>query len=335
MREMQYAASGQDIFMPWTYPPSFNLIVALFPFGPRGLSYAVFISLTFVGYVLVLHRLAGPNLTAVLIAVFPTMIVTMRTGQNGFLTGLLVGLFCLAFLRNQNRAGLSLGLMVIKPHLALGLGVLVLATQRWKVLFLGLGVVAAVLVLATLTFGTEVWPAFLGSIPEAKENLSKGLYPLFRMTSVYAALFTLDASPETAMIAQAFVAVAACIAIAMASLKGMPQHHVLALSCLATLAVSPYNYDYDMPILGVGLAIVAADLTAQARPIEKLALLYLSWLACGWGMLIATVFLTEETADAWREYPSLGAVGHLLLGALVWRILYRKVQSERTLPAPL
>lgn len=323
MRAMQKAASGRDILMPWTYPPQFDLVTALFPFGSRGLSYALFITLTFFGYVLVLRSLAGQYLTAVLIAVLPTLVVTVRIGQNGFLTGALIGLFCLAFLRDRIVAGVPLGLMVVKPHLAIGLGVLVLATQRWKVLLLALAVVVAFSVVATLAFGSAVWPAFLASVPEAKENLKQGLYPIFRMTSVYAALFALGVAPGPAMIAQACVAVTVCAAIVVAHLKDIAVRRLLGLSCLATLAISPYNYDYDMPILGTGLALLACDLMTRALPVEKLALLGLSWLSCGWGLFILSMRHQFDIAAPTQNHLSLAALGHLLLFVLVWHILRR------------
>lgn len=323
MRAMQKAASGTDTFMPWTYPPPFDLVTALFPFGSRGLSYALFISLTFVGYVFVLHRLAGIYLSAVLFAILPTLIITVRIGQNGFLTGALVGLFCLTMLRGRTLAGVPLGLMVIKPHLAIGLGVLVLVTRRWNVLLTGLAVVAAVSALATLCFGTDVWLAFKASVPEAKENLEKGLYTIYRMTSTFAAAFTLGAPAGLAMIAQVCVAVMALAAIVLASLKGMPLRQVLGLSCFATLAVSPYNYDYDMPILGLGLAVLAVDLMTRALLVERLALLGLSWLSCGWGLFVVSFYKQDGVPFGVQTDPSLAAFGHVFLFLLVWYILRR------------
>ena len=330
MRAIQKSITGEDTFMPWTYPPHFDLVAALLPFGSRGLSYAVFITVTFLGYIYVLRRLAGPYLTAVLIALLPALVMTMRIGQNGFMTAALVGLFCLSFLNARTVAGVPLGLMVIKPHLALGLGVLVLVTRRWKVLVLGLAVVAAVSALATLAFGTEVWPAFLASVPEAQESMKRGLYPMFRMTSAYAALFTLGMAPGSAMIVQACIAVAACAAIVVASVRGMPMRQLLGLSCFATLAISPYNYDYDMPILGVGFALMASDLMARARPVEKLALLGLTWLSCGWGMAMVTLRRHLDISDSPPDQVSLAAFGHLLLIGLVWHILRREPVPQHT-----
>ena len=50
---------------------------------------------------------------------FPAMAITIGCGQNGFLTGALIGLVCLNVERRQLLAGLALGAMVIKPHLRL------------------------------------------------------------------------------------------------------------------------------------------------------------------------------------------------------------------------
>jgi Glycosyltransferase family 87 len=310
MGSVQKSVGGEGIFMPWTYPPHYDLVISFLAFGSRGLAYGVFISLTFVCYVFTLHRLAGKHV-----------------GQNGLLTGALAGLFCLAILRGGAVAGVPLGLMVIKPHLAIGFGVMVLVTQRWKVLLIGLAVVAIFSALATWAFGMDVWPAFLQSVPEAQRNMAEGNYLFFRMTSIYAALLMLGVSAGTAMITQAFVALAACAAILMARLKGMSPRQILGISCFATLAISPFNHDYDMMIMGTGLAVIVADLMERTNRAEKLVIFALSWLTCGWGMVINTIHYDEIVSATMTRYLSLGAFGHLSLFLFVCYILLRRKPS--------
>ena len=135
------------------------------------------------------------------------------------------------------------------------------------------------------------------------------------------------------MIALASVAMAACTAIVFAHLKGMPLRNVLGLSCIATLAVSPYNYDYDIPILGVGLAVLAMDLFSRA-PVEKLALLGLSWLFCGWHLFSVAMQPQPGVTETLRNQLSLGAFGHAMLFVLVWHILLRSAEDQLIVPRP-
>lgn len=309
--------SGLDSSMPWTYPPPFDLIVALFPLLPRGLSYLVFTGGSFVLYLWVLHRLAGPALTMVLSLTLPILLIQLACGQNGFLTGALVGWMAIAVVERRAGAGVPLGLMVIKPHLGLALGLWALARGRWDIVAwavaVGLGAAAA----STLAFGPGVWLAFRAGVAEAAGFLALGDYPLFRMTSLYAGLHRMGVDPALAMAAQAGLGLAALAAVAWVARRGLAARPALALACAATLLVSPYTYDYDLTILGVALALIAPDLLARARRVQMVALLALLWGAGGWGLLRSILNHTlapAEVALVQLHAPSVGAP--LLLAAL-------------------
>ena len=85
------ASGGADSFMPWTYPPQFDLLLAPFGLIPVWLAYFLFTSLTLVFFLFVLRSIAGADFLLALIVLFPAMQVTMACGQNGFLTAGLIG----------------------------------------------------------------------------------------------------------------------------------------------------------------------------------------------------------------------------------------------------
>lgn len=326
MAAIQREMVGHDGFMPWTYPPQFNLASMLFPLVPRGLAYALFTGLTLAFYLGVIARLAGAAFPMVLLALAPPIYVTVTIGQNAFLTGGLMGLFCLLALAGRASSGWALGLLVIKPHLGVGLGVHALAAGRWWVI--GRALVVAVLstLLVTWVFGVEIWIGFVEGVDQAAEALRTDFYPLFRMTSVYAALHTLGVEPRLALWVQTGMALMACGAVAVAVLRGMVLRHSLALACFASALVSPYLYDYDMVITGAGIALIAGDLVARTTWPERLLLLALIWVAGGWGMIhaIASAGLDwEDRAANARATLSFGAFAYLALLVLGWRILHR------------
>ncbi|WP_354096927.1 glycosyltransferase family 87 protein [Bradyrhizobium sp. RT10b] len=109
--------------MPWTYPPQFDLLVAPFALLPAGVAYLLFVTATLTIYLLTLRAIAGKNFAQIMVVMFPALAITVGCGQNGFLTGALIGLVCLNVERRQVLAGLALDAMVIKPHLALAAGV--------------------------------------------------------------------------------------------------------------------------------------------------------------------------------------------------------------------
>lgn len=139
MREMlvaQRQASGVQSFMPWTYPPPFTLAMQGLSYLPIGLAFALFTLASLAFYTCVLRSIAGAWFIPAMIAIAPAIILNLRTGQNGFLIAGLIGLFLLTFRGNRTIAGFPLGLMIIKPHLAVGVGLITISKRRWNVVLL-------------------------------------------------------------------------------------------------------------------------------------------------------------------------------------------------------
>lgn len=326
MSAIQQQWLDHDGFMPWTYPPPFDLLTAALPLLPRGLSYALFIGLTLAVYLALLARLAGSSMMELLIALLPTLFVAIASGQNSFLTGALMAGCALLTLANRAEEGLPLGLLVIKPHLGIGLGLHALFTRRWGALGIALGVALVLSAAATLVMGPGIWPAFRGAIRAAGELLAVDFYPIFRMPSVYALLFSLGLPAGAALVGQGLAALLASAAVAFAVLRHLPPRWSLAVACFSSALMSPYFYDYDMTIVGVGVALIVGDLLARSTLGERRLLLVLGWTAGGWGLAceIATNGLDWEARTALTQaLPSMGAVAYLLLLALIARILSR------------
>jgi hypothetical protein len=241
-------------------------------------------------------------------------------GQNGFLTAAIIGLFALLWLRDggRTRAGVPLGLLVIKPHLGIGLGVLVLVSGQWRLLATAFATVALFCLLSLAAFGPEAWTAFLAATRFAGESMEKGLYPLFRMTSAYALGFSFGLPSGAAL---ALVAV-------VATVRGhWPPRRQMGVALFATLAISPYNYDYDMAVLGLALAVLAPDLLRHGLWQERLALLAATWLCTGSGLYITVYLIEEKTADT-NAFVSLGWIGFALMALLLARILRRAQAAQ-------
>lgn len=290
--QMKFA--GTTSFMPWAYPPPYTLVVEGLALMPIGFAFALFTATSFVFYLLVLRRIAGVYLPGVLIATLPTTILVLRTGQNGFLTAGLIGCFLLASARGRTIAGLPLGLMIIKPHLAAGIALLTLMERRWKTMAVAAGVVIVALAIATAVYGGGIWPAFLGGVREAGTFLAKGYYPLFRMSSVYASVWAFGGSPSLALALHGIGALAGVGLLVHVWIARYEAHVVAAVACVASLFVSPYSYDYDLTILGVGIAFVLPDILKRARPWESVGLFLLAWFATGYGMAANTFLKSTD-----------------------------------------
>jgi hypothetical protein len=325
--------TGTLSFMPWTYPPPFTLFVAGLAMLPIGLGFLLFMSLSLTLYLVVLRRIVGPYLPGVMIVIMPTLLLLARTGQNGFLTGGLIGLFLLAFLQRKPGAGLPLGMMIIKPHLAVAIALTTLAQRRWQTVMVAAATVITLLLIPTLVFGPSIWRGFFDGIAESGTYLSKGYYPLFRMTSLYAAAFTLGAGPGLAMAIQATGALAALAALFVLWKRNVAPHRLAAAVCCATLFISPYNYDYDLTIFGLAVAFVLPDVVQRTSALEQTGLVALAWLATGYGLTRSATMGDEPTktfgaSDFGDTTLSLAGPVLLLIILIATRILAREPRID-------
>lgn len=312
--EAQRTVTGGTSFMPWTYPPQFDLLVAPLALTPLWL--------------------AGEHLPLVLFATFPALTITIACGQNGFLTGTLIGLACLELKQGRSLAGISLGLMVIKPHLAATAAIYTIVSGRWTAVIVAAVTVATSSAMASLAFGPEIWSSVAGAVKEARVFLEHGMYPFFRMVSVYAALYSLGLPAKAALAVQIMAAVLCLLTVGYMAYRAFPIRSALGFAVMSSLLVSPYAYDYDLPIFGVGLALLLPDLIRLSTTNERAGIYGLTFLASLFG-LAQTLRLQVQygpNAKFDDEFTPLSLAGLFLIIILgmTWRILARhsKVASE-------
>ncbi|MEZ5714886.1 MAG: glycosyltransferase family 87 protein [Paracoccaceae bacterium] len=236
--------------MPWTYPPQMGLFTQALSLLPVGLGYALFTGLGLAALLWTLFRLAPQTAAPALMLTLPASLMNIRAGQNGFLIALLFALTFLFLLRQRRlAAGVSLGLLAVKPHLGLGLGLVALVRGGAVMVATAIVVLALSLGLATWALGAEIWPAFLQSVRDSSTFLKAGAYPMERMISIHALLSSMGVSSGISFLVQSVMALVSLGLIALALLRRWRLDNLLALSGTAGLAVSPYGYDYDLVAL--------------------------------------------------------------------------------------
>jgi len=318
--KMQMDAAGGK-FISWAYPPQFDLLVAPLALIPVGAAYFLFTAATLGLYLLTLRAVAKSYFALVVILLSPALLINLMNGQNGFLTGGLIGLACLTIERRQLAAGLSLGMMVIKPHLAIAFAIYALFARRWITVITATTVILSSSILCTLLLGPQIWSAFLGSVHDSAAFLGRGSgsFPLFRMISIYAVLRTAGFSASLAFLSQVVVAVFALSVLARAIYRQLPAHWCLGLAAVASVLISPYAYDYDLTILGMGMALLLPDLTRLASARERAAIYSMTLIAGSYSwfqILLASV----QYGTGVIEHPILAFSGFALL-VLLWLIL--------------
>lgn len=326
LQAAQRRFTGIDNFMPWAYPPQMTALAPLLPLVGMGWSFFLFMGGSLALYFHVLRRIDARYVGAALLAVYPAMMLNTRLGQNGFLTGALIGMVLLGIRARKDSAGVPLGLMLIKPHMGVAIGILTLLEQRWRMLAIGVGVVVVTSLAATAMLGFAIWPAFLGSVQEVSGFVKLGLFPLYRMSSVYAAARSFGVSSDLSFALHIAVAVIALGTLVLAAIRKWPMNRVLALTALCSVAVSPYNYDYDFGCLAVGLCLVLPELLERIR-FPELVLFYLfCWIGSGSGLFqhfraslfMGTIEHPIGTSLNW-SFHAVGVIAATILIALVLR----------------
>ena len=237
----------------WSYPPP-TLFMTL-PFGGLGY-FAALLLWTALGLLAV-----GPALRAFLggstrtrpgdlplLLIAPAVATNVALGQNGaFTAALLLGGLALAD-RRPWTAGALLGLLVIKPQVALLLPVVVLSGGRWRVLGGAAASAAALLLLSVAAFGTASWSAFVAhTLPMQALMMSHGRGPfLWMMPSVFAAGRLWGWPADRALLAQVPFALLG-VALAWRAWRSGAEPAVKAgVLALATFTASPQVFNYDL-----------------------------------------------------------------------------------------
>ena len=299
---VQTALPHMSVPGAWSYPPNFLLLVEPLSLLPCPIAYLVFIILTSAVFVLLLRRVLPMSQAWLPILAFPGIWLNAGFGQNGCLTAALALAAFLLLKKRPVLAGVCVGMLSIKPHLAILFPVALACAGMWTT-FIAAAVTVVLFTGASIAmFGMAVLPAFLHGLSDANSYLSDGRLPWRETASLFTALRALHVAALPAYVAQACLAIAATGTVAWVWLRSR-ELDVRAMALVAgTFMVNPYIYYYDTVWLGVPIALF----TARA--------LHEGWLR--WEREILCV--------AWL-YPTLGSMtGNLLhvgFGPLVFMAL--------------
>jgi hypothetical protein len=184
--------------------------------------------------------------------------------------------------------------------------------------------------LCTLLFGGQIWFAWLGAIRESAGYLEQGFYPLFRMISTYAALYKAGLPASAAFWGQTAVAGLALFAVLLGAARGASPAFTLGAAVMVSVMISPYAYDYDLPMVGIGLALMLPDLARMASPRERSVIYGLILFAGAYGLLQSGRLAVQfgQKADPDQHFaPALGGFALMALLVLLLRLLWRGTQS--------
>lgn len=269
----QAAFPGVTARLPWNYPPSFQLVMAPLAALPYTAAWLVWSLGTFGLYALMARRLL-PLKDAWILLLAPAAAINLLVGQNGILTCVLIGAGVLALERRPFVGGLLLGLLSYKPHFAVLAPLLLLVTRQWRALA-GAVVGGAALALASLgLFGEAAWIGFINKTlhPTVFSSSSSDWRNIPSLQILARSL----GLPSLAASALHWACTAAAVmASAWVWLRSQDARARLAVLAAASLLVTPYLRIYDLTLLALPIAILAAE---DEVSIAERAVLAIAWL---------------------------------------------------------
>ncbi len=311
-----FGGAPKGTFLPWLYPPTFLVFVTPFALLPFLLSYALFIGASTFAYVKGAFAVSGlarwsgsVRVSALLLATSPCVFVAAVFGQNSLFTAALAGFAVRWIDRNPVRAGLCIGLLAIKPQMALLFPFVLIAARAWRVMAVAAGTAIAFAGLSFALCGLSTVKLSLLSADLARSLiLEHG--PLFWLASPtpFAALRLGDVPLPAAYLIQGLVA---SVAIASACQIWRSTHDTgarTAILALATLISNPYVWHYELAWLGLTLAwLLAAGLRDGWLRGEQ-TVIVLAWL-----------LPVYELVNRYTKLPQIGPVILLLVLLLILR----------------
>ena len=186
---------------------------------------------------------------------FPAIFLNIRLGQNGFLITALFGFALLSLQDRPKLAGVLIGLLCIKPHLALMFPIALFAIGAWQAIVVAAITVFLISALSYLVLGGDSWIGWLNSLDIARNILETYSFHWKFSPSIFSFLRLLDAPLPLAYGAQILLAIFAGI-IVWRIWRTCPVASIRqGVLVLASLLASPYIFDYDLTLLAIPMIL--------------------------------------------------------------------------------
>ena len=277
--EMQDTIAGPDTqSMPFVYPP-----IALFlwlPFGFFSYLFGFYLWLvaTLGSLTAVLRKFSRQWMVTAIVMASPLILKAGVTGQSGNLRAALIGAGLLLLYRHPFTAGVMLGGLAFKPHLALVLPICLAAGGHWRT-FASTGLTAGFLTIASVgVFGVGSWNGCLeNSQMHAGDFFIGGGDQWDRIPTVVVSVQRLTGNLSVAWMFQIVLGIAAAVVVGVIWYRtndGLARSLGLAA---AMFLVSPKALYYDMAVFSIPLTLLIAELLGGRVRLRSIVLSVTIW----------------------------------------------------------
>ena len=287
-----------DAYNPFPYPPTFLLLLG--PLGrlPLHQAFYVFMIPAFAAYLLAMWAGRWREWWWALGAcVAPATGITLISGQTGYLSGALMVAGLRLMPARPLLAGVMFGLLTYKPQLGVLVPVALVAMGGWRTIAAAVATFAAFAAAAGYAYGFGLWGLWAQSIVEYATRF----HPVVGyMPTIYANAILLGAWRSVAWGLQLAVSIPVAIVVWRAWRQG-PSARAAALLVVGTYLATPHAFNYDLPMMTMGLVWYFAERLRAEEPLdvgELLALLL--------AFAMPLIMLNLKTVEAPMSFVPLG-----------------------------
>ncbi|MGU7772001.1 glycosyltransferase family 87 protein [Burkholderia sp. MR1-5-21] len=311
----------RDSFLAWLYPPTYLTMVTPLALLPYAIAYPLFMAagIALFGFavwrVARLGALPGTRRFGWLVLIgCPCVFVTAVFGQNAFLTASFAALAVYWTDRRPAWAGVCIGLLAIKPQMALLFPFVLIAARAWRTFAWAAATAVAFVALSVLVCGVQSLRLFAANAGLARTIiLEHSVVFWFASPTPFAALRIAGVPLAAAYAAQGCIAAIAIAAACIVWARTRDTRLRGAVLAVATLAANPYLWHYELVWLGIAFAcIVSLGWRDGWRRDEQTAVV-LMWALPAY-----------EYLNPWMQLPQIGPA--VILFALL--VLLRRVRPE-------
>lgn len=256
------------------YPPTLLLIILPLAIIPYLWSFIAWTVLTTGGYLALLGAIAPAADTLWLTLAFPGTWMNALSGQNAFLSSMLLGGGLLTLESRPLLAGALFGLLTYKPQLMLLVPIVLVATGRWRALFAAAITALAFAGLSLLLFGADSWRGFF-RIGSVAYQMLIGKEPAFHVIqqAVFAGVRFWGLPVPICYAIQLVSALLAGVAVIWVWYQPVSFRIKAAVLVTGAMIVTPYLNYYDLALLALPIAWLGYEgLEGEFLPYEKTAL---------------------------------------------------------------
>lgn len=246
-------------YFMWLFPPPFFLIAALLAHLPFIVAFALWAAATLLLYAACVDKVFRNRAMAIAYGLSPAAFVTFIVAQNGLLTAALFGGVLLTLRKTPFVSGLLLAALVIKPQFGLLFPAALIAGAHWRVLVTA--TVASIFWMgALLMLDPALMTAFIHALGAARfELLTLGHQGWNKLQSAYGLLRTLGLDDNLSSVVSGLLGLVLLVIVFVAWRSQLSFSLKAAILIASSLAVSPYSYVFDFPVLTIAIGFLWRD----------------------------------------------------------------------------